>query len=133
MRLDNNSEHQYDIVCIVTLYPKICPWEDRGCAPRKGLLTLHPRGRAEATIDRLSVLSSEARRRLRFSACMMASHMHDCRFVSLIKRGATRLSGPRCYTANLELLLVVRLSGRCAARCQKMEESYQLKRKRNHL
>ena len=67
-RVNNNSEHQYDIVCIVTLYPKIYPWEDRGCAPRKGLLTLHPRGRAEATVGRLSVLRSEARRRLSFYA-----------------------------------------------------------------
>ena len=59
--------------------------------------------------------------------------MYACRFVSVMKeRAVKRLSEPRFYAADLELLLVIRLSGRCAARCQKMEESYQLKRKRKH-
>ena len=48
------------------------------------------------------------------------------------ERAVKRLSEPRFYAADLELLLVIRLSGRCAARCQKMEESYQLKSKRKH-
>ena len=47
-------------------------WDDRGSATREGLLSLHPRGRTEATVGRLAVLSSEARRRLGFETIAYA-------------------------------------------------------------